>query len=94
MLGEEIMDRAFQDPGQGIEVGDIVVRLGLLGFHLGDETVGEIELEREIGLGNTPFQPDTLNGMDHKPVQCRFFLTGFFEGLLAGFTGCFIPNQG
>ncbi len=79
------MDRTFQDTGEGIQVGDIIMSRGLFAFHLGDKTVGKVELERKIHLRKTSFHTKLFDGMDHIPVEGR----DLFDGLLGSPGGCF-----
>ncbi len=83
MPGKEVMDRAFQDAGQCVQVGNIVMRRRFLGFHLGNEAVGKIEFKGKIGLRNAPLHADLFHGMNDIPVQGR----DLFDRLFGRFPG-------
>ncbi len=83
MPGKEIVDRAFQDAGQGVQVSNVIMRRRFLGFHLGNEAVGKIEFKGEVSLRNAPLHADLFDGMNHIPVQCR----DLFDRLFGRFPG-------
>ena len=65
MFREEIVKGAIEDLGEVIQMAKIVVCRVPWTFHLTDEADGNVELIRQIGLGEAKSLPSFLDLFDH-----------------------------
>lgn len=71
-FGEEILGAAFEDPGQVVEMAEIIVGRIIAAFDLADKTDRHAEFKGKIGLGQTVFDPLFFNPFNNVYINLGF----------------------